>query len=533
MPTPNLNTNSRLLLLLYYLFPAVVLFLFIMGAHSAPPSDWAAYYFGGKRIMNFDYVIAYNTYLLNDSIEHLGYKNILVSYAPFPPYTALVTAPFTSFLSLESSKLVFNIFSSALFLFTLYRSFRFFSIPRWLLLLVPLLFYTPLRNNIYFGQGYMILVSLLLEGYMANKKGRHALASFCWGLAILFKIFPACIIIWLVFKKDWKAIIYLAIAGVILLLPSLYFNGLDSWVFYITKMLPRANNGELNNPFIYVFQSAFMLLKNVFVPDSLFNPNPLIANRYLFIVLWIIFRAFAIACAIMATIQKKQDDLASFSIWIMASMLISPNGSSYSLILFVIPAFALLKLKISVTKNPIFLVLSAAIFLFVICNIPVYKFASYPLFLQYPRLYCAIILFLIFLWLSIKKFNYIVLAACALLFLIPEIPKLKTSADKSTYLLTKEEHILIYNYHQEGNKLVYAYRDEEGTHLQETNIEVNSLTNAGVAIIDDQIWYKGKQLTNSPGIKIKPQVLNDQYIIYISDKDRGIGFYSLRKIPIN
>ncbi len=532
MPTPNLNSN-KLLQWLYYLVPAVALFLFIMGARTAPPSDWAAYYFGGNRLMKFDYVIAYNTNNLNYAIEQLGYKNILVSYAPFPPYTALVTAPFTSFLSLETSKIVFNIFSSALFLFTLYRAFRFFSIPRWLLLLVPLLFYTALRNNIYFGQGYLVLVSLLLEGYMAHKQGRHILASFCWGLAILFKIFPACIVIWLFFRKDWKAILYLAIAGIILFLPSLYFNGLDSWVFYITKMLPRANNGELNNPFIYIFQSAFMLLKNVFVPDTLFNPDPLIPNRYLFVISWIIFRAFVIAGAITATIQKKQEDLVTFSIWIMASMLISPNGSSYSLILFIIPAFALLKLKISVTKNPIFLVLAIAIFLFVICNIPVYKFASYPLFLQYPRLYCAIILFFIFLLLSLRRLNYVALIACALLFLIPDISKFKPITDKSTYLLSKEEHILIYNYQQDGNNLVYDYRDETGAHLQETGIMVNSLSDWGVEIIDHQIWYKGKQLTNTSDVKIKPQVLNDQYIIYISDKDRGIGFSTLRKIPLN
>jgi hypothetical protein len=47
---------------------------------------------------------------------------------------------------------------------------------------------------------------------------------------------------------------------------------------------------------------------------------------------------------------------------------------------------------------------------------------------------------------------------------------------------------------------------------------------------DNQIWYKGKQITNSPDRKAKPVLINGKDIFYLSDKDRGFDFYTLRKI---
>jgi hypothetical protein len=47
---------------------------------------------------------------------------------------------------------------------------------------------------------------------------------------------------------------------------------------------------------------------------------------------------------------------------------------------------------------------------------------------------------------------------------------------------------------------------------------------------DNQIWYNGEQITRSPDRKAKPALADGTDIIYLSDKDRGFEFYTLRKI---
>jgi hypothetical protein len=48
----------------------------------------------------------------------------------------------------------------------------------------------------------------------------------------------------------------------------------------------------------------------------------------------------------------------------------------------------------------------------------------------------------------------------------------------------------------------------------------------------NQLFYKGKQLTFSRDRKKKPMLATDGSIVYLSDKNRGVGFYTLRKIPL-
>ncbi len=40
--------------------------------------------------------------------------------------------------------------------------------------------FVPLHNNIFFGQAYLLLFALLLEGYVAYKKGKLVVAA-CYG----------------------------------------------------------------------------------------------------------------------------------------------------------------------------------------------------------------------------------------------------------------------------------------------------------------------------------------------------------------
>jgi hypothetical protein len=117
-----------------------------------------------------------------------------------------------------------------------------------------------------------------------------------------------------------------------------------------------------------------------------------------------------------------------------------------------------------------------------------------------------------------------------LLFIVLEIRGNLPETDSSSYVLTKEQHLFICDYTIRDHRLIYYYRDDLGEHEQVTDIPVNTLTTDGVSLQDNQIWYNGSKLTDSPDRKEKAALIDGKYIVYLSDKHRGVDFYTLRKL---
>ncbi|HVD96654.1 MAG TPA: glycosyltransferase family 87 protein [Cytophagaceae bacterium] len=518
------NKNKTVL---FYIVPLIVLaFFFILKTRILGYSDFASYYFGSQQLLLGNYHQVYDTLSLNLFIQSLGYQDLFVSYTPFPPFTSVFFALFT-LIPIETSKLLFNILSCTVFCFSLYRCMKFFALPPLLLLFIPLIIFTPIRSNIFFGQSYLLLFALLAEGYIAYKKNRPFLYSFFWGLAILFKVFPALILFFLLIKKEYRKIFYLSIACTCFLTLSIFVNGFSSWTFYLSEIFPRLNNGQLNDSYTFIFQSAFMFLKNIFLYDALLNPHAPCANVYLFWFLLASFKAFVIGSCIVITRQNK-NDLASFALWIFASMLISPNGSTYSLVLLLLPLFALYSTNAPFTQK---IILTALVFL--ISNIPVHYFASAPLLLKFPRLYLMILFFILLLILIKPRYSLATVLMITLLFLGLESPRILQKPDESNYVLQKEEHLLIYDYKLKPGKITYAYWSEKGSQKDSLNFNFNQQSTSSLEVKDQQIYYKGKKLTATSDWKRKPVLIDDQYILYLSDKNKGIGFYTFRKIALD
>jgi Glycosyltransferase family 87 len=514
-----MNTDKKTALCFLPLL--LLLIVALIRSTLVPWSDFAGYYFGGRELLSGHYGNAYDMQNLNFLIAAAGYHGVFVSYAPFPPFTSLVFAPFLAF-PLGVSKLLFNSFSAIFFLFSLFRCRKFFAISGPQVLLLTVVFYTPMVNNLFFGQSYLLLCALLLEGYMAYKQDRIVLSAVLWALAVVFKVFPAVILLFLLLKKKYRQAAWLCAACAFLLLLSLLLNGWPAWKYYVTEILPKVNNGELNNSFTFMFQSAFMLLKKLFVYDTLLNPHPLYANAWLFTILAGLFKAFILTACIVFTIREKDRDFDSFAVWIMGSMLISPNGSSYSLILLLIPLLALMARKTLIGS------LIPALVLWAACYIPVYRLENAPTLLQFPRLYLLLLFFVLLLPLR-KAWHPALWGALSLLFIAPSlIPHRNT--DTSTYFLQSEQHIFIYDYAVSNDRLVYSYWDDQGAVTVSTGFQVTSVSNEGLEIKDRQIWFKGKQLTASPDVKKKPLLINGTFILYLSDKNRGPGFYTLRQL---
>jgi hypothetical protein len=507
----------------YYplLFLAVLLAWFIFKATSAPFSDYAGYYFGSGALLQGNYEAVYDTWSLNVLIAQKGYSGVFVSYTPFPPFTSIVLAPFLLF-PVAVSKILFNVFSAVLFVGVLARASKYFFLPAWVLWLVPVIFFIPLRNNIFFGQAYLLLFALLFQGYMAYKKGKPVVAALLWGVAIVFKLFPLVILFFLLTKKQYKQVAYCVAACVLLGLISVLLNGFASWQYYVFTIFPRANSGELNDSYTWLFQSAFMLLKNLFVYDAVQNPQVVLNSTPVFVIGMVLFKALLLACCVGITIHKKATDLVAFASWITASMLLSPNGSSYSLILLLMPLLALANSK----RIYLFTVMALLV---LICFIPVAALGGKPLLLQFPRLYGMLLLFGLLIVVAGMQFPIKLFGAFVALLLLADAGKLFPHPDNSNYLLSQELPF-VYEYAIKEDQLVYYYWDDKGRHETSTGYAVHNYSTNNLRIQNNQVYYKDKQLTSTPDRKKEVMLVNGKDIIYLSDKNRGFGFYTLRTI---
>jgi len=500
---------------------ALFLAYYLIRSASAPWSDFAGYYFGGRELLWGQGAHAYDMEKLNDLILQAGYRKVFVSYAPFPPFTSLVFAPFL-LLPMGTAKLVFDGVSGVLFLVTLMRARVFLDIPPLLMLAVPVVFYVPMINNLFFGQSYLLLCCLLLEGYMAYKRGRLFWSSLWWGIAILFKVFPGVVLIWLLLQKKFRAAAWLCVACALLLAVSLLLNGWTIWKYYVLEILPKVGNGELNNSFTFLFQSAFMFFKRLFVYDALQNPSPLVDSPLVFGILAGLFKALILSLCSWYTVLKKERDFDSFAVWIAGSMLISPNGSSYSLVLLVIPLLSLMTRG----RWPVVPLL----LLTIACFIPLYKLENAPVWEQFPRLYLLLVFFGWLLHPLRLAWHTGLWAGLAVFFVGVFLAGYHRDPDASIYFFDREEHIFINDYSVSNGVLRYSYWDEAGAHSVSTGTVVGKYE--PLEVRNKQIYYKGRQLTHSPDAKLKPLLIDGTYILYLSDKNRGPGFYTLRKLGL-
>lgn len=516
--------NNRILK--YYPFVPLLLLCFFYGwkAMDFPIHDFANYYFGGKFLAEgtLDFQV-YFPYEFNKAIANLGYQNIFASYAPNTPFLAALFLPFSG-VSVGMAKLLFNAISIGLFVLSIYRLFSFYTINRKWVLLIPILFLVPIKNNLLFGQVYFLLFFLLAEGWMAYEKKQLKWMGLFWSVAILIKVFPVLLFVVLLLKRQWKPLFYLVLSCLLLFGISLIFTGIDIWIFYSNEVLPKASNGEIATSFVDNYQSVFMFLKRLFIFDNAENPHPFFHADGLFLALIFAFKIGILTLGYFVS-KRNSKELFVFSYWILAMMLLSPYGSTYTLILLLFPFLVLLQSTISNVKKG-----NYCLILILINNFPLSLFINNEYPFSYVRLFLLLVFSIVFVVAMFPKkalLKAIIFGCVAFVlgtFFTPPVPH------RSERLLTDKSPILIYDYEIKGSQLTYFYWNEKGEN--KASIPFKSPSVLELDIKENQIVSEYKVLTSDASHKYKPMLIGKKTVLYLSDYDRGIGFYTLRKVEL-
>lgn len=506
------------------LFLILLCVFYIYKTINFPIHDFSNYYFGGKFLVtgNFNSTI-YFPYEFNKAISDLGYSSVFTSYAPNTPCLALFFIPF-SLLPIGFSKILFNCISSILFIYSIYQLFRFYKIDFKYLLLLPILFFVPIKNNLLFGQVYFLIFYLLTEFWLAFEKNKLIKSSVFLSFAILLKVFPIFFVLVFLFKKQYKFLIYTFIICVFVFGISCLFTGFEVWFFYLQNVLPKASNGEIATAFVDNYQSVFMFLKRLLVFDLIENPVSFFNTPKLFSGLVFGFKITLITIGYYISKKVKQQ-LFIFSYWILATILISPYGSTYTFLLLIFPLIAILKSEISNNRKHTFLIL-----LFLTNNFTVTFFIQNIFPFSYFRLFFLLLFFGIVVSIVFKKIQWGVVLVVASISVVSIVFINKNETLKTDYLLDKNAPILIYDYKIENQKLTYFYWKENGENSKSIPFKHNKTQN--LEIVNKQIFYNNKQLTFDTSNKLKPILIDDKTLLFLSDYDRGLGFYALKEIKI-
>jgi len=496
----------------------------LVQSYAYPIHDFANSYFSSYLFLRGDFTMEiFQPYLFNKKIYDAGFSGVFANFNPNPPFTAIFFTPFV-LLPVGLSKLLFNIITSIFFLGSTFRLCRHLNVKPWIVFLcIPTVFALPVRNEILFGQTYFLIMCLLTEGYIAYDLKKPLVASALWAVAIFIKVFPVLIFLFLAVKKDWKCMAYLLCACLLILGVSIGLQGIAVWKEFFVTILPRNNQGEIGSAYTSNYQSALMLFKYLFIKDELLNPSTLPGGYRVFAFLLLIFKS--VVLGFCCSIMKDGKSIVAFGSMLLCAMLISPYGSTYGNILLLILLMAVLK------ENDLRHFLFTAILIFLISNLPINLFQHLPVLFRFPRLFLMIVLYAVTFYFSGTK----VIPATFGLFIIlfsGSVFRNTSSTDTSERIVADEQHPLIFDYGLLNGSLYCRYWDEKGENTFVTNVRGKKLTTTDVTILDNQIFYKGRPLTTGRDNKIKARVLDDESILYLSDKGKGIGFYTPRIITL-
>lgn len=511
---------------IYFLF--AVLIVIQLNSFKIKMSDFETYYF--STIMSND-----SSYKLKifQPAELCNYvKNVLHIngyYGGFthPPNICLFYYPFTT-INAFYAKLLNNLISILLFVFSLKRLFKHYQIELKWLWIIPIVFYFPFRSNIYFGQFYFILFSLMAESLLALELKKYNLSAFLLAWAIFTKIFPVIFIIYLLLAHPFKVSFKVALFTLLFFLISLGIQGIEIWKIYIAEVMPRLNFGEIHASFSYYFQTFLLFFKMLFVYDELRNPLALYDNYYLFLFSVILIKSLIMIFTVASTIKNIKNNLYNFSLWLLCALLLLPNSNTYTMIFLM---FILLHYLVKYKEQP----LLSGIIIFIILYIswvPAYKMMHMNYLLRYSKLIFTLLIFVILIYNegvlmrlkpSLAAFSFVLLSTGSLFF--------RERKTNSSYLITQNRPELISKLYVKQNKLCYAYWSLDGEIHDSTDIIVHHRSDDKLELKNNQLVLNDKRITNSKDLKSAP-VLIGSTIYYLSDFNQGYGFYTIRQLNL-
>jgi len=223
-----------ILICLWLLFIAVVTFLAM--ETSSGRWDFITYHYNAERLMAGDTL--YGSY--TNRYDYI-----------YPPLLAQTIAPFTTFLDLDAISLGWHIISLMALALSVGLVNRTISDPkqRFMFWLMPLIF-IPSYQSMWVGQISMVMLACFTGAWYAYKHDRPLITGGLLALATWLKVYPIFLILYFIWKRDWKVTSSAFVVGIGLLGLQVVVSDVNTITSYFFEVLPGlASHGQLTGLF--------------------------------------------------------------------------------------------------------------------------------------------------------------------------------------------------------------------------------------------------------------------------------------------
>jgi len=262
-------------------------------------------------------------------------------YNTHPPAAILIGLPFAAFQYREA-QLAWNLFSlflfgSALWLIAKELNIR-FTAWAYLPFCSLLLMCDPLRQTINQGQLNCLLLFLITCCWVADRRGLTKYAGFCAAAAATIKLYPAFLVFYFLFRKDWKTVFWFVVSCIGITAVTLIIFRFQAFVDYVTVVLPnlKSETNHWGNASIFAFWERLFGETNrtiqTFLPSKPMLMAGVVASSGLVL--------FVLACCIRKS-QSRTDKDVSFGMTVSAMLLISPMTWHHYFLLLALPLWLL------------------------------------------------------------------------------------------------------------------------------------------------------------------------------------------------
>jgi hypothetical protein len=102
----------------------------------------------------------------------------------------------------------------------------------------------PVQMTLQMGNFQLGVIALAVLGMIAIRNGRVAVGAAVLGVATAAKIFPGILLLYLLIRKEYRALVIAALSGAAFVALSALVFGLRPLVWFFTYQLPRLDSGE-------------------------------------------------------------------------------------------------------------------------------------------------------------------------------------------------------------------------------------------------------------------------------------------------
>ncbi|HEY4354764.1 MAG TPA: glycosyltransferase 87 family protein [Acidobacteriaceae bacterium] len=277
--------------------------------------------------------------------DHRSVDIRLIAFLPITPFSTLAMWPVTGLAPLMA-KHVWLLINLAL-LIPLAWMLRELTGLTWLtyrrIALIVLLSF-PLHRDLLFGQFYLVLLVLIVAACWAYLREWYVLAGVLIAVAAACKVFPLLFFVFLLQRRNWRALFAGAVALMATIGVSLAVFGLNLHRTYVQQILPWTLRGEGMPPYAVSYASISGLMHSLFLYEPQWNPHPWHSSPLVYALLQPTLQMLVLAPAILLIRRgdrSRERTLLEWSALLTASLAISTMPASYHFVLVILPVSVL------------------------------------------------------------------------------------------------------------------------------------------------------------------------------------------------